>query len=61
MSEWILVPWHSVSPEIMDKSFRVTGMYNKMDDREDFIINDAYNENEHNYNGDDSSISSDSE
>jgi hypothetical protein len=44
----------------MDKSFRLTGIYNKMDSSVDFIINDIDNASESNDNDDDSCISSDS-
>jgi hypothetical protein len=40
--EWILAAWHSVSPETVDKSFKVTVISNDMDSHEDFIINDFY-------------------
>jgi hypothetical protein len=29
--EWILAAWCSVSPEIVEKCFRVTGISNEMD------------------------------
>jgi hypothetical protein len=45
----------------VEKSFKVTGIFNEMDGSEDFMINDIDNESESNDNGDESSISSDSE
>jgi hypothetical protein len=59
--EWILAAWCSISPEIVEKSYKVTGISNEMDGSEDFMINDNDNESESNDNGDDSSIGSDSE
>jgi hypothetical protein len=38
--KWILAAWFSVSPETMEKSFRVTGNSNGMDGSEDFMINE---------------------
>jgi hypothetical protein len=59
--EWILAAWLSISPEIVEKSFKVAGISNEMDGSEDFMINDIDNESENNDNGDDGSIGSDSE
>jgi len=38
--EWILAPWHSVSPEIVEKSFKVTISSNEREDSEEFTIDD---------------------
>lgn len=40
--KWILAAWRSVSPETVDKSFKVTVISNDMDSHEDFIINEFY-------------------
>jgi hypothetical protein len=53
--------WCSISPEILEKSFKVTGISNEMGRSEDFMLNDIDNESESNDNSDDSSIRSDSE
>jgi hypothetical protein len=57
----ILAAWCSVSPEILDTIFKVTRIPSEMDSSEDFVINDTDNESESNDNGNDSSVSSDSE
>jgi hypothetical protein len=59
--EWILAAWCLVSPEIVEKNFKVAGISNEMDGSEDFMINDIDNESESNDNGNDSNISNDSE
>lgn len=59
--EWILVVWHSVSPEILQGSFKVTGMSNEIGDNGDFMINDIDNESESNVNDNDSIIGNCSE
>jgi hypothetical protein len=59
--EWIPGAWHSVFPEIVEKSFKVTGISNEMGGNEDFLVNDIGNESQSNDNGDDSSTGSDSE
>jgi hypothetical protein len=56
----ILVAWHPVSPEILEKSFKVTGISNEMYGSEDLMIIDIDSESESNDSGDDSSIGSDS-
>jgi hypothetical protein len=45
----------------VEKSFKVTGISNEMNGSEDFMISDIDTESESNDNGDNSSISSDSE
>jgi hypothetical protein len=56
--EWLLAAWHSVSPENVEKIFKVTGISSEMDDSKDFMINDIDSESQSNDNGDDSSIGS---
>jgi hypothetical protein len=41
--EQILAAWHSISAEIMEKSFRVREIFNERDGSEDFMINDTDN------------------
>jgi hypothetical protein len=57
----VCAAWCSVYPEIVEKSFKVTGISSEMDGSEDFMINDIDNESESNDNGNDSSVGSDSE
>jgi hypothetical protein len=59
--ELIHAQCHSLSPETVDKIFKVTGISNEMDGSEDFMINAIDNESYSNYNGDNSSIGSGSE
>jgi hypothetical protein len=57
----IVVAWHPVSPEILEKSFKVTGISNEMYGSEDLMITDmdSDSESESNDSGDDSSVGSD--
>jgi hypothetical protein len=39
----MLAAWHLSSPDIVEKSFKVTRISNEMDGTEDFIISDIDN------------------
>jgi hypothetical protein len=58
---WILEAWHLIFPEIVENSFKVTGISNEMDCNEDFMINAIGIESEKSDDGNDGSIGSDSE
>jgi hypothetical protein len=51
----ILATWCSVSPEIVEKRFKVTVMSNKIDGSKDFMVRDI--ESDSNDNGHDTSDS----
>jgi hypothetical protein len=51
----ILATWCSISPEIVEKRFKVTVMSNKIDGSEDFMVSGI--ESDSNDNGDDTSDS----
>jgi hypothetical protein len=42
----MLAAWHLISPDIVEKSFKVTRVSDEMDGTEDFVISDIDNTRE---------------